>query len=718
MISQTHADRKPRVRAVGLAGRGLALVMLAGYSPNLAAETWEMTLEEGLNLGADIMLQGVTDFDHLDFSTPQRWDLTADPILNLKFDHSAVLIPERSTLTVLVNDSPLATVRLDAATASGGQLSVPIPRSVLQDYNRLQYHVVQHVGPECEDPFDPALWSRVLAKTSITWTYDVRPFATELLDFPYPYFDPTGYGPLEFTLVDPGGLSAGELDALSWLGPAFGRIATYRELEMAAPASTLDGATTHALVVGTPASNPLVAALLVGALPAAGEGLVRTMVHPFDPRFGILLVAGGDDAGLRKAAIAVASDDRYELLSGVQSSIREVRDPIHRPTVDPSPLAPAGETFPLTRIGIDDHTVRGFYSAPIEVPLTFEGDTKVRVDAASFTLRYAYGAGLDTRLSSMEVRLNGVALRSQALDDPDGEALTELKVRLPHDLLRPSNKLLVQFHLFPADFDPCRFTTDRAIWGTVFANSEFSVVRDHFTMLPELALLRHDLWPLNIAAAGQGVTFVLPEETDTASGTAAMLLAAQLGVVTPGNQVDIRMVPASATVLSANPERDAVLFVESNPNPIWTALTRDGTITASGDSERLLQRTGLELLRASVGTRYATIEEAAHPNAPSRSILVVRGSDGAALIDAAAAMARPDVLFQLSGNLAVLTPSGGVNTLAVAEQRQVGTVSVLSRGYSFLKQQWLLVTFGALLGALVLTRLVRGWARNNGGQAE
>ena len=161
---------------------------------------------------------------------------------------------------------------------------------------------------------------------------------------------------------------------------------------------------------------------------------------------------------------------------------------------------PDQELFTLADLGMTDRTIRGFYATPMEIPLKMSGDTKVRIDGARFVVDYGYAANLDTRLSSLEVRLNGVTLRSIPLDDEEGEVKAQLEVELPHELLEPSSELEVVFHLFPAEFDPCSYIGDRHIWGTVFETSLLELERDYYAMVPDLSLLRHDLWPMAEAA--------------------------------------------------------------------------------------------------------------------------------------------------------------------------------------------------------------------------
>ena len=149
---------------------------------------------------------------------------------------------------------------------------------------------------------------------------------------------------------------------------------------------------------------------------------------------------------------------------GQIASVSEIRDPVPPPTLrEPLPVPPrnaaSGVRFPLSEMRMKDTTVRGFYAPPVRIPIHMEGDAEVHIDGARIGLDYAYSSGLDTRLSTLEVRLDDVTLRSVSLREAGGAEKTRLWVDLPHELMKPDTELEVVFHLFPLNFDPCVYIT-------------------------------------------------------------------------------------------------------------------------------------------------------------------------------------------------------------------------------------------------------------------
>lgn len=676
----------------------------------------EITFGGDLNRPRDIMLQGVTAIETVYFPTPSSWDLVADPVLQFRFDHSGSLVEDRSGMTISVNGGAIVSVALGEDNVIDGLVEARIPRHLLEDYNTMKIEVVQHVGDECEDPFDPALWTRVRQDSSIVWTYERELANVELGMFPEPFFEARSYGSMDIALAGSSALSGGQLEALGVLGFAFGRHADYRTVRVLPPVANPVDVDAHLLVVGTPDENPLVRQF-VSRAPAAGEGIVALARHPVDPGLGVLVVTGGDAAGLLKAARAVAGEDRAEILSGTESSVQSLDDAYPVETQqDPLP-APPEDRFNLAALDIEDTTVRGYYAPPITIPLRLEGDAKVQIEGARIGVDYAYSAQLDNRLSTMEIRLNGVTLRSVALDEAEGEEKRRLWVELPFELMEPSSDIEVIFHLFPSDFSPCVYTTDSHIWATVFDSTRIEVARDHYTDLPDVGLLRYDLWPYGAALGDEGVLVVTADAPDAGDGSGVMQLAAELGRRSTARRPNLRVVASRSGALAANGAAQAVVLVGDTPNSVYDELVRGERITQSGGVDRRVRDGGQSAMGARVGEPYGSIEQTMSPAGNGRTVLVVRAPERRDLAEVARALQDDGKLYAMNGNASLIGAEGDVRSLETAQQERVGVIPWQSRLKMFVRGSWFLLGLGVLIAAALLAFLVRAWASLRGGQA-
>ncbi len=677
-----------------------------------AESRFNVRFDQALHVRTDRLLEGVSAATHVDFTVPGAWDLLDDPVLDLRFGHSAALQPDRSHLTVSLNGTAVSSVALDATNGADGRLRIVLPRALLNPYNQLTFRAVQHYGATCEDPFDPSLWTQIGKNSGMEMVYRRRPVVPDLATLPFPLVDPTGYGPTVLTLVLAPKPSSATLQALGALGVAYGRLADYRGVQVADAVAALEDAQTHALLVGTFGETPEIRLLLGDVSPKPKEGLVALLPNPSDPTRAVLVVTGADAEGLRRAALTLASENRRVLLSGAQARVEHAADGRPPRSRRDPPVAPPTPRFNLDAIGLGDRTVRGFHTAPITVPIELEGSAAVRPGGAEATLHYAYAAGLDPRLSAMEVRLDGVSLKSVPLD-PKGSDDSTLTVTLPDAVMRPRSRLEVAFTLFPGNFDVCHFTSDRTLWGTVFADTELRVERDQVAMLPDLGRLRYGAWPFTLDAADGAVVVALPDQPTADDASAGFLLAAGLGRWSTAEVPALQLLSAGDVTFDDARDRHFVLLSDGAPHALLTALTRDGGLSVTGAAHRTLVEGGQRVLSVSVRDTGGRIEEVLHPSNTDKATLVLTTARGGDLRDLVDAVIAPERTAALSGTAALLGERGTLRTLDSGTPHQVGSYSIGASFLRTLSQNWILIGIAMVAGALLFTQAKRAWVRNH-----
>lgn len=682
-----------------------------------SAESRRVTFAEDLYQRHDLTLLGLDAIASVSFPLPRAWELTGDPELHLRLDHSAMLDPARSTLTIALNGDALHTLALDQANAVDGVLVLPLPRRVLADHNRLQFEASQHGVQECEDPYDPALWTRILSESSIHFPRTLRPLTPTLSGFPELLLDPTGLDPLTLTVAGRGTPGEATLDALGRVAFGLGRHAGYRGVTLAPAVARVAQSETHTLVVGTADDNPLIAELVDVAALEPGQGLIQALVHPRRAHLGVLVVTGADSEGLDKAANAVSSAEVQELLSGSRVLIEASRA-LSVPPLDQVPRpAPAALSFTLADLGIADQTVRGTYAPSLVLPLSLQADSVVRPHGASLRLDYAYGAQLDPTRSSIEVLLNGVSLRSVALDRPQGDPRAQLTVDLRDALVHPASEVTVLFHLVPEAQEVCILQRNRQLWATVFETTRFEVDRLHTAKLPDLALLRHRLWPLGQGLSREGVAILLPDQPSWQTATAGMQVAAELGRASEVLTPDLVMLAGGPDTLGQVSGRQLLVLSDGTPHGPLRVVELMGSLKAEGGTlRRLTGPDGALLVDAEVSQPASTLEQVVYQVEPVRTALVLQAQEPAALLDLAAALGDADTLRRLDGSAAFLEVDGEIATHALAEQVVVGRPSVWSRLSLVLSSTGLpLALVLAFVGTLA-TIVVSRWAGGRHGQ--
>jgi hypothetical protein len=311
----------------------------------------------------------------------------------------------------------------------------------------------------------------------------------------------------------------------------------------------------------------------------------------------------------------------------------------------------------------------------------------------------------------MEVRLDGVTLKSVALDETKGSSGSEVHVPLPDGVMKPRSTLEVAFTLFPEDFDACGYISDRTLWATVYADTTLRVARDRVAQLPDLGRLRYGTWPLTLDASGGAVIAALPDKPTPAEVGAGFLLAAQLGRWSDATVPALELVSAGAMDFAAAPDANFVLLADGTPHALYDGLVRTGALTLSNGLARTLVEGGVPALAVSAPGTDGIVEEVLQPANPDRATLVLAAPKGGDLRDLIAAVTDPARASQLSGNVAIVPPQGDARALAVGQPHQVGSFAVGAALQLAVRRNWLLLGLAMLTGALLFSRVKRAWVR-------
>ena len=92
--------------------------------PPVQLRVADTTFEEAMYRTTDLRLRGLTAYESVVFTVPRGWELTEDPQVHLYMAHSDTLMPQTSSLTVLVNDTAVGSIALDPENALDGSTAI------------------------------------------------------------------------------------------------------------------------------------------------------------------------------------------------------------------------------------------------------------------------------------------------------------------------------------------------------------------------------------------------------------------------------------------------------------------------------------------------------------------------------------------------------------------------------------------------------------------
>jgi uncharacterized repeat protein (TIGR01451 family) len=198
------------------------------------------------------------------FNVPASWQLTDDAYMQWFFNHSESINERGSTLTLLLNDSPLATVVLDQTNAHDGSLQIKLQDSLLKRAiaNKLSIQVAMQVDSEaCEGLNAQQAWLSIANTSMLHLAHQMRDVTRwNLSHYPLPYNLQEDLGDLLFAL--PLRPSPVELNAFLRLAATLGNTARGPAFNPAVSLGQVPDDETlkryHIIVLGRPSRNPLI----------------------------------------------------------------------------------------------------------------------------------------------------------------------------------------------------------------------------------------------------------------------------------------------------------------------------------------------------------------------------------------------------------------------------------------------------------------------------
>jgi hypothetical protein len=304
------------------------------------------------------------------FDVPRGWHYTNEARLHLRFAHSKVIDMQSSTLSVLLNGSPLATVPLTQTSATEGSLEIDLPSMELEpgSRNKISLQPVMQVGGEAECQFfDVAqAWFKVSQNSSLHLGQRVD--NVDILDldfFPYPFDNWPDMREVLFVL--PPAPTPMELESLFHIASIFGRVTSEVNLNLhtslGMPSYTATLQSHHVVAIGRPSRNPLIqdvnALLPQPFVPGTDEvenrvgevflrlpsdvalGYVQELQSPWNEELVLLVVTGTRDEGVTWAASALNRQAwRFE---GNLALVREAEEGIVVRSFDTRRLTSSGQ---------------------------------------------------------------------------------------------------------------------------------------------------------------------------------------------------------------------------------------------------------------------------------------------------------------------------------------------------------------------------------------
>ncbi len=590
-----------------------------------------------------------TIYGSLDYFFPvsRSQSVQAGTTLDLDISHSPLLVPDRSTATVVVNGQSVTSAFLTPQNQSHGHLAVQVPAEP-EASGGLFVQVafsLRLTHETCEETQNPALWATVHGDSQLTLATGAAK-APGLQDLDALFApSPADTAPLALTL--PANPAPEEVEAAGDVAFQAGRWAQLAGQDPDITLSTSPAAGQAAILVGSgPALQPAgtwggiawngSAFSAGGAAVSPDRGLLALGNGPQ------LLVSGGTPAATRDAAQMLANRQRRPQLAGDHAVLTS-----GTPLTAAAPPAWSASAASFAQLGLDRRQVSG--PGEHDVELSFERPSGWTLgDGSVLQLSAAASTALHADTSWIGASVNGFDLGTQKLQTGDGTTHS-YRFDLPAELLNtdlngtPQRRLDLQVRVY-LDISQagCTQSAPDSAWAAIEPTSAW--------LLPHTRYTGRDLgrFPAGLLGADGGpLTVVLPAKPAPAELNAGMQVLAALGRWTAEDVTQLpRLVLADQLpldqpghgnfILIGGPDRNLISGVAERAEPgLFVQPVPAASISADGKAGGWLR------LAPSPWDKNATV-------------LAVAGADDAGLQAAAAALTKRAQLATLRGGAAAI----------------------------------------------------------------
>ncbi|WP_225895283.1 cellulose biosynthesis cyclic di-GMP-binding regulatory protein BcsB [Leptolyngbya sp. NIES-2104] len=676
-------------------------------------------------IGNRFRLQGTYAEARIGFTRPKNWNVKSAKAV-IRFQHSPAIISDKSNLIVRVNDTSIGSVPMNLKNAQIGEAIVNIPANLVQDYNEITIVAQQTNSATCANPDDKVLWSEVLPDSKVILDYQPQSLALDFSRYPFPFFDNLGLDTPRLNYLLPAQINEAWLTATSRFHTHFGRLADFRSLETSLVKDTKKFEWNDRLVIiGTPQDQPTLKSLklplniannqiLDGSKNALPENVGVLMLTTLNNGNVPVIVASGNGAeGVAKAVQFLVQPNSSQIGSGQVVLVRDVAEVASPNSRSWERYLPLQDSFQLSALkGLDnkpfkDVTVRGTSAPPVQFQFRSMPDDRM-LRGSSMNLKYSYSAQVNSRKSSVSVRIDGVTIGSKKLTSENGGNNELLNVDLPPNLIKSDSVIDVAFDLYPRETVKCGQVGDQQLWGTVHSTTDFNLKRENSVELPDLKLLTTG-YPFAAPQDLSKTAIVVPDSPTEADVMTVLKFSERMGRLSQANSVKLDVFTASNLPETVKNDRHLVAIGVRDRFPIKEMLEANSGFRIM---DAFARESGKDQIHA-LPDQGGVIKSMLSPWNRDRTMVALTAQTDSGLKQVQDVLSNDLWFYQLKEDTALIS-TNQVNPspydsnayqmqfLNQSERRRIENTTALSKARQLLQEQWYLLPIGIIASSLLL----------------
>lgn len=381
----------------------------------------------------DITIDGVIGSNSTFFEVNKNWDIE-EVLLHLNFSKSQILNGNVSSLTVLINNVPIKSIKLNAKTNYKNTLEVLVPKDyIIKGYNEIKIKAYKTISDKiCQDDSNTGNWLVIHKESYTSIRYKQKKMGNSINEYPYPYVEIEDNLKLDTTMVVPDNMTRGESTAVFNLASDFGKITKNDNLKFDVKlySEMKNWSDDNIIYIGKPENT---AEEILDTLSTkeqtllSSNCLIKQVDSPYNKNKKMMVVIGSNEENLIKASnLLIENRLSNQVLSSSILVNKDTNIKINR-----EQELNLGH-LTLKDLGYSDFLLEGAFNQQalfdVKIP-----KGKVLDNGSKIVLNLRYSDNLDFKKSLVTVSINDVVVGSKKLDRSHSNN-DKLELKIPKDI--------------------------------------------------------------------------------------------------------------------------------------------------------------------------------------------------------------------------------------------------------------------------------------------
>ncbi|MEW9076911.1 cellulose biosynthesis cyclic di-GMP-binding regulatory protein BcsB [Terrisporobacter glycolicus] len=380
----------------------------------------------------NIKMNGVISSNEKFFNIGNNWNVKKAK-LNLVFTKSELLDVDYSTITILVNDTPVESQKLDGKKKYKKETVVNIPTDLLKTgYNDITIKAYKTISDKvCKDDSNTANWLVLHKESNINIEYSYKKNSNLISDYKNTFINIDNGVQLNTTLLVSDKYSSSELNAAMTVAADFGKKLKLEDFKFDLKTySDSKNTNNNVIFIGKEENTPkkILNLLTKKEKNNLDKGcVIKQDASPFNKNKNILLLISNNDKLLKNASKLVTSDKLIENLNSNSITVYDNTD------INDLIKKEDGNKIYLKDLGYENIFVKGPFSQEVIMDINTSKSHLVTSNSKlNFKMRYADNLDFDRSLVTIYVNDTPIGSKKLTKENSNNDSI---ELNLPKEIL-------------------------------------------------------------------------------------------------------------------------------------------------------------------------------------------------------------------------------------------------------------------------------------------